>query len=180
MKKNPVIAISGSIAAYKSCELVRSISKKGISARVIMTKNATRFVNPLTFATLSNKKVIVDEWEEGMLHIDLKNEASVFAIVPATANIIGKLANGIADDVVSSTYLAMTVPVVIAPAMNPYMYSSKAVQRNLKILKDDGVIILDPTYGEVICGDIGFGKMIDIETIEKIILELHYKNEIPI
>lgn len=177
MKKNPVIAVTGSIAAYKTCELVRNITKKGISVRVIMTKNATRFVTPLTFRTLTNKEVIVDQWEEGMLHIDVKNEASVFAIVPATANIIGKMANGIADDLVSSAYLAMNVPVIVAPAMNPNMYLSKAVQRNLKILKDDGVVIIEPLEGEVICGDIGYGKMKDIQTIEKIILEYHYKNE---
>ncbi len=177
MKKNPVIATTGSIAIYRICDLVRNLSKKGVYARIIMTKNATRFISPITFATLSNKKVIVDEWDEGMLHIDLKNEASVFTIAPATANIIGKIANGIADDLVSSTYLAMNVPVIIAPAMNPNMYLSKAVQRNLKLLKEDGVIILDPTHGEVICGDIGYGKMIDIETIEKTILEFHYKNE---
>ncbi|MFN3603686.1 MAG: flavoprotein [Leptonema sp. (in: bacteria)] len=175
MKKHPVIAITGSIAAYKTCELVRNITKQGIPVRVMMTKNATRFVGPLTFSTLTNKKVIVDEWEEGMLHIDIKNEASVFAIVPATANMIGKIANGIADDVVSSTYLALDVPVIIAPAMNPNMYLSKAVQRNLKILKNDGVIILEPTEGEVICGDMGYGKMIDIYTIEKTILEYHNK-----
>jgi phosphopantothenoylcysteine decarboxylase/phosphopantothenoylcysteine decarboxylase/phosphopantothenate--cysteine ligase len=177
MKKHPVIAVSGSIAAYKTCELVRSIVKKGISVRVMMTENATRFIGPVTFAALTNKSVIVNEWDQGMLHIDVKNEASVFAIVPATANIIGKMANGIADDSITSAYLAMDCPVIIAPAMNPNMYHSRAVQRNLQRLKEDGVIIIDPMIGEVICGDIGPGKMADIQEIEKIILKYHYNYE---
>lgn len=176
MKKYPIIAVSGSIAAYKTCELVRNIVKKGIPVRVMMTENATRFIGPVTFFALTNKSVIVNEWDQGMIHIDVKNEASVFAVVPATANIIGKMANGIADDAVTSAYLAMNCPVIIAPAMNPNMYNSKAVQRNLKILKDDGVIIIDPMMGEVVCGDIGPGKMADISEIEKIILEYHYKS----
>jgi phosphopantothenoylcysteine decarboxylase/phosphopantothenoylcysteine decarboxylase/phosphopantothenate--cysteine ligase len=119
----------------------------------------------------------VNEWDQGMIHIDVKNEASVFAIVPATANIIGKMANGIADDAVSSAYLAMECPVIVAPAMNPNMYKSKPVQRNLKILKEDGVIVIDPMVGEVVCGDVGPGKMAEVQQIEKIILEYHYKNE---
>lgn len=175
MNKHPVIAVSGSIAAYKTCELVRNLTKKGITVRVMMTKNATRFIGPVTFSALTNMPVILDNWDDGMLHIDIKNEASVFAIVPATANIIGKIANGIADDVVTSTYLALNCPVIIAPAMNPNMYNSKAVQRNLKILKDDGVIILDPTEGVVVCGDIGYGKMMDVDIIEKTILQIHYE-----
>ncbi len=175
MEKNPVIAVSGSIAAYKTCELVRNLVKKGVSVRVMMTKNAMRFIGPITFTAITNKPVIIDEWDQGMLHIDVKNEASVFAIVPATANIIGKMANGIADDVVSSAYLAMECPVIIAPAMNPNMYQSKPVQRNLQTLKNDGVIILEPIEGEVICGDIGQGKMMDIQQIEKIILKYHYE-----
>jgi phosphopantothenoylcysteine decarboxylase len=177
MKKHPVIAVSGSIAAYKTCELVRNIVKKGIPVRVMMTENATRFIGPVTFAALSNMPVIVNEWDQGMIHIDVKNEASVFAIVPATANIIGKIANGIADDAVSSAYLAMECPVIVAPAMNPNMYKSKPVQRNLKILKEDGVIVIDPMVGEVVCGDVGPGKMAEVQQIEKIILEYHYKNE---
>ncbi len=177
MKKKIIIAITGSIAAYKTCDLTRNLVKKGFPVKVMMTDNATRFIGPVTFATITNEKVITNNWDDGMIHIDVKNEAGVFAIIPATANIIGKIANGIADDIVSSSYLAVNCTVIIAPAMNPHMYASKPVQRNLKILKEDGVIILDPSEGEVICGDIGKGKMMDIETIEKILIENYLKNE---
>ncbi|MCS7204706.1 MAG: phosphopantothenoylcysteine decarboxylase [Leptospiraceae bacterium] len=174
--KHPVIAVSASIAAYKTCELVRSITKKGIPVRVMMTKNAAKLIGKVTFEALTNKPVIIDDWESGMVHIDVKNEASVFAVVPATANIIGKMANGIADDAITTAYLAMTCPVIVAPAMNPNMYLSRAVQRNLKTLKEDGVIILDPSEGEVVCGDHGPGKMMDITEIEKYILKYHYES----
>jgi phosphopantothenoylcysteine decarboxylase/phosphopantothenoylcysteine decarboxylase/phosphopantothenate--cysteine ligase len=177
VEKHPVIAISGSIAAFRICELVRSLTKKSIPVRVMMTRNATRFIGPVTFEALTGKKVIVDEWEAGMLHIDVKNEASVFCVAPATANIIGKMAHGIADDAVSSAYLAMNAPVMIAPAMNPNMYTSPAVQRNLKQLKEDGVEIIDPTSGVVICGDEGRGRMADLPDIEAAILRLHQKGQ---
>ncbi|MCB1139110.1 MAG: phosphopantothenoylcysteine decarboxylase [Leptospiraceae bacterium] len=165
-----VLAVSGSIAAYKSCELVRNLVKKGIPVRVCMTRNATRFVGPITFQTLSSQPVIVDEWDQGMLHIDLKNEAALFAVVPATANIIGKMAAGIADDAVTSTYLALQCPAFVAPAMNPNMYQHPAVQRNLALLQKDGVTVLDPASGEVICGDVGQGKMEEIQIIESKLL----------
>ena len=169
-----VLAISGSIAAYKCCELVRTLVRKSYSVQVLMTENAERFVSKLSLQTLSARPVMTSEWEEGMLHIDLKNMAAVYAVVPATANCIGKFAHGIADDLVSSTYLAMQCPTILAPAMNPGMYSNPAVQRNLGILKEDGVGIIDPTHGEVICGDSGQGKMASLEEIntriEKILL----------
>lgn len=171
--RQPVIAITGSIAAYRMCDLVRSLVKGGLTVRVVMSRNATRFVGPVTFEALTGQKVIVDDWEEGMLHIDLKNEASVFCVAPATANIIGKMANGIADDAVSTTYLAMSCPVLLAPAMNPNMHAAKAVQRNLALLRADGVEILDPADGVVICGDEGKGKMVDISVLEAAILRLH-------
>lgn len=172
-EKSIIIAVTGSIAAYRACELVRSLMKQGCSVQVIMTENAQRFVGKLTFQTLTGQPVFINEWEEGMLHIDLKRKAAVFAVIPATANIIGKFACGIADDIVSSTYLAMQCPKVIAPAMNPGMYSSPAVQRNLKILKNDGVLILDPVDGTVICGDEGKGKIADNLVIEKKLIELY-------
>ena len=172
-ERHPIIAVSGSIGAYKICDLVRSLTKKGITVRVMMTQNAIRFIGPVTFETLTEQKVIVDEWEEGMQHIDIKNEASVFCVAPATANIIAKMANGIADDTVSSAYIAMNAPVVIAPAMNPNMYSAPATQRNLKQLIADGVEVVSPVDGTVICGDVGRGKMADIAVIEEAILRLH-------
>jgi phosphopantothenoylcysteine decarboxylase len=171
-----LIAVTGSIAAFKTCELVRSLVKKQFPVQVIMTKNATEFIGKITFEALTNREVRIEEYDKGMAHIEMKNLASVFAIVPASANSLGKFANGIADDLVSSTYLANTSPVILAPAMNPGMYSNKAVQRNLTKLKEDGVLILDPTEGVVICGDEGKGKLADISLIEEKIIEIHLAN----
>ncbi|EKR84434.1 phosphopantothenoylcysteine decarboxylase [Leptospira interrogans] len=176
LKKEILVAVSGSIAVYKTCELVRNLTKEGYPVSVIMTANATKFVGPITFEALTGKKVRVDEYEQGMAHIDAKNSASVIAIVPATANIIGKMANGIADDLVTSTYLAANCPVVIAPAMNPFMYAHPAVQRNLKRLIEDGVTLADPSEGVVVCGDEGYGKLAEISIIQKMILDLYQRN----
>jgi len=174
--KEIVIAVTGSIAAYKTCELVRNLKKEGLPVRVIMSPNATKFVGKITFEALSENPVLVEEFDSGMPHIETKNVASVFAVVPATANTIGKMATGIADDLVTSTYLASTCPVVIAPAMNPGMYSKKIVQRNIEVLKKDGVTVIDSQKGVVICGDEGYGKMADILEIQKVLVELHKKN----
>lgn len=177
MTKSIVIAVTGGIAAYKTCDLVRGLYKEGFTVQVIMTKNALQFVGKLTFEALSGNKVLIDEYESGMPHIELKNNASVFAIVPATANIIGKIAHGIADDLVTSTYLAASCPVVIAPAMNPNMYNKKVVQRNLQILKEDGVIVVEPKEGLVACGDYGTGKLAEISDIHNTIIGLYHKND---
>ncbi|WP_061285794.1 phosphopantothenoylcysteine decarboxylase [Leptospira interrogans] len=176
LKKEILVAVSGSIAAYKTCELVRNLTKEGYPVSVIMTANATKFVGPITFEALTGKKVRVDEYEQGMAHIDAKNSASVMAVVPATANIIGKMANGIADDLVTSTYLAANCPVIVAPAMNPFMYAHPSVQRNLKRLIEDGVILADPSEGVVVCGDEGYGKLAEISIIQKMILDLYQRN----
>lgn len=173
MNNEILIAVTGGIAAYKTCDLVRNLVKLGFPTRVIMTRNATQFIHKNTFEALTNKPVFVNEYESIMAHIEMKNLAKIFVIAPATANIIGKMANGIADDLVSSTYLACTVPVLIAPAMNPGMYTNKAVQRNLRQLQEDGVIVLEPQEGTVVCGDEGKGKMADVEIIQKKIIELY-------
>ena len=167
------IAVTGSIAAYRTCEIVRNLKKAGYPVRVIMTKNALNFIGKATFEALTEKLVLVDEYESYMAHIEVKRLASVFAIVPATANIIGKMANGISDDLVSSTYLAIQCPVVVAPAMNPGMYLSKPVQRNIIQLKNDGVEIIDPLEGKVVCGDEGNGKLADNSIIESRLIEIH-------
>lgn len=172
MEKDILIAVSGSIAAYKTCDLVRELTKANHSVQVMMTKNATHFVGKITFEALTGKPVRTEEFDTGMAHIDLKNIASLMAIVPASADIIGKMANGIADDLVTSTYLAATCPVIIAPSMNPGMYSKKVVQRNLESLKQDGIIVIEPGFGKVVCGDEGYGKMADISVIQKKILEM--------
>jgi len=171
--KEIVIAVTGSIAAYKSCELVRNLTKEGFPVRVIMTKNATNFVGKITFEALTGKSVRVDEFDTGMAHIEIKNLASVFAVVPCSANTLGKLANGIADDLVSSTYLACTCPVLVAPSMNPGMYSHKATQRNLAQLELDGVKIVTPDKGVVVCGDEGYGKLASVDLIMEKIIQLH-------
>ncbi|PJZ24188.1 phosphopantothenoylcysteine decarboxylase [Leptospira hartskeerlii] len=174
-KKDILIAVSGSIAAFRACELVRNLTKEGYPVSVIMTQNATKFIGPITFEALTGKKVQVDEYEQGMAHIDARNRAAVIAVVPATANIIAKMANGIADDLVTSTYLAAKCPVLVAPAMNPNMFTHPATQRNLARLKEDGVIILDPQEGVVVCGDEGYGKLADVPVMQKKILELYLK-----
>lgn len=172
-EKSIVIAVTGSIAAFRTCDLVRSLAKQGYPVQVMMTEAAQRLVGKPTFQALSGRAVMTDAWEEGMIHIDAKKLAAVFAVVPATANTIGKMANGIADDLISSTYLALQCPVLVAPAMNPGMYSSAAVQRNLATLRADGVELLDPSEGEVVCGDVGRGKMAEIASVEQAILR-HY------
>lgn len=168
-EKRILIAVTGSIAAYKACELVRGLVKRGLPVQVILTESAERFVGKVTFQALTSRPVYSNTWENGMVHIEVKNLAGVFAIVPATANIVGKMANGIADDLVSSTYLAVNCPVFVAPAMNPFMYASPPVQRNLRTLREDGVRLIDPAAGEVICGDEGQGKMAEVAEIEALI-----------
>jgi len=172
-QKSILLAVTGSIAAYKAADLARSLSKQGYPVRVIMTENAARLVGPVTFEAITGQRVFRSEWEEGMLHIDMKNLAAVFAVVPASANIVGKFAHGIADDIVSTTYLAATCPKIVAPSMNPGMYSHPAVQRNLAQLRDDGVRVVDPGEGVVVCGEQGPGKMAAVEEVEAAILEAY-------
>jgi phosphopantothenoylcysteine decarboxylase len=171
-KGDVLIAVTGSIAAYKSCDLVRSLVKSGISTRVIMTPNSTHFVGRITFEALTGKPVLVDEYASGMPHIESKNGIALMAIVPATANTIAKCANGIADDLVSSTYLAASCPILVAPAMNPGMWSHPITQRNIQTLIKDGIQILSPQDGIVICGDEGQGKLADITKIEEAIRKI--------
>jgi phosphopantothenoylcysteine decarboxylase len=168
-----LVAVTGSIAAYKACELVRNLVKGGYPVRVIMTPNATNFVGKISFEALTGNKVLIDEYSSGMPHIEAKTDTSVLAVVPATANIIGKFANGIADDIVTSTYLAFPSTVILAPAMNPGMWNHPATKRNIQILEADGVRILSPQNGVVICGDEGQGKLADIALIEKEILYVY-------
>ena len=172
-KKKIIIGVSGSIAAYKTCELVRLLVKEKLPVQVILTKSAARFITPLTLHQLSGCPCYIDDWHEGMLHIDLKNVAGVYAIVPATANILAKMANGIADDLVSSTYLTMQCPVIAAPAMNPNMFDHATTQRNLLLLKKDGVKIIEPSKDAVLCGDYGMGKLAAISDIKQAIVETY-------
>jgi phosphopantothenoylcysteine decarboxylase/phosphopantothenate--cysteine ligase len=162
-KKNIVLGVSGGIAAYKSVELLRLFVKEGANVRVIMTKNAQEFVGTLTFEALSGRAVCTDLFEKSddasIRHIDWAQQADVAVIAPATANIIGKLANGIADDALSTFMMAVTCPVVLCPSMNTHMFESKAVQRNLEILRSDGYFVIDPESGSLACGTTGPGRL---------------------
>ena len=160
---NVLLGISGGIACYKSCEIVSRLKKLGAGVDVIMTKNATEFVSPLTFETLSARPVVSDmfdrerEWE--VEHIALAKKADICIIAPATANVIAKFADGIADDMLTTTYLALKCPIIIAPAMNTNMYENVAVRENLDKLRARGVTVVDCAEGRLACGDSGKGKM---------------------
>lgn len=163
-----VLGVTGSIAAYKSCELLRLLTKKGALVSVIMTESAQRFVTPLTFKALGAKEVITSDWEDPdhtIPHIDATRDAALFLIAPATANILAKAAQGIADDVMSAAILARRCPVAFAPAMNINMWQNPATQRNVAQLVKDGAIILGPAAGEQACGDKGSGRMLEPEEI---------------
>lgn len=159
---NIVIGITGGIAAYKACGIVSYLKKEGANVRVIMTENATKFITPLTLEVLSKNKVIVDTFERSDT-IDVKHialaKSDLFLIVPATANIIGKVANGIADDMLSTTIMATRSPVIFAPAMNEGMYTNSIVQENIEKLKKHGYKIITPVVGTLACGDEGIGKL---------------------
>lgn len=166
--KKIILGITSSISAYKACDLIRLLVKKGYAVHVVATRNALNLVSPLTLEVLSGNPVYSEQYSKDrreMGHIELKTDASLFLIAPATANIIGKLSHGIADDLVSTTFLSVTCPVLVAPAMNPHMYKHPAVQENIAKLKSWGVKFIDPVFGEVVCGDEGPGKLADIETI---------------
>ena len=168
--KKVILAVGSSISAYKSCDLARLFVKGGCNVFVVLTENATKLVSTITLETLTGNPVYTDQtlWEKHeMGHITLKDDAALFLAAPATANMIGKFANGIADDLVSTTFLAVTCPVLIAPAMNPNMYSHKAVQANIKRLKEWGFGFVEPDDGLAACGDQGVGRLADINAIYK-------------
>ncbi len=171
--KKVVLCVTGGIAAYKSAELLRDIMKLEGLSRVIMTKSSQEFITPLTFQTLSGNKVVAELFsllEESKIgHITIAEWADIFVIAPATANIIGKMANGIADEFLSTTLMATTAPVLIAPAMNTNMYENPVVQRNINDLKSLGYHFVEPAYGELACGRGGAGRLAEIsEIIEEI------------
>src|SRR6267378_1024585 len=161
--KKVALGVTGGIASYKAAEILRGLQKAGCTVRVAMTKRACEFIQPLTFRALSGSHVIVDDYSpdnpDPIAHITFSQTIDLFLIAPATANILGKLANGIADDFLTSTYLASTAPVLIAPAMNTSMWRHPATQRNLRQLRSDGVYVVDPDEGEMACGTIGPGRL---------------------
>ncbi len=172
--KTVVLGVTGGIAAYKACDLVSRLRKQDIAVKVIMTKSACEFVQPLTFEVLSGARVVTDMFDRDFTweveHISLAKAADVFAIVPATANIIGKAAHGIADDMLSTTLMATRAPILFAPAMNTGMYENPAVQENIAVLKARGALFVEPASGHLACGDSGKGKLADVAVIEEAIL----------
>lgn len=164
-----VLGVTGSIAVYKACELVRLCSKQGWTVSVVMTRAATRFVSELTFRTLSRNPVGVDafdapeEWQPE--HIGLADRASAFVVAPCTANVIAKMAAGIADDLLTATALATRAPIVVAPAMNVHMWDHPATQRNIATLRERGVAVMDAAEGDLACGYEGRGRMPEPESV---------------
>jgi phosphopantothenoylcysteine decarboxylase/phosphopantothenate--cysteine ligase len=164
-----LLGITGSIAAYKSAEVTSRLTQAGHEVHVVMTRAATELVRPRTFSAISRHSVHVDLWDplEAQLteHISLAELPAVAAVAPATANVIGKLANGIADEILTTTFLAVTCPVVIAPAMNVHMYEHPAVQANLERLRSFGYHLVEPGSGYLACGDVGKGRMAEPEEV---------------
>jgi len=182
-KKVIILGVTGGIAAYKSAQLVSNLCKKEYEVHVIMTNNATEFVTPLTFEVLTNNKVAVDtfdrNFEYNVNHVSLAKKADLFIVVPATANVIAKFAAGIADDMLTTSYLACRCSTLIAPAMNTAMFEHVATRRNMEILRQDGVHFVHPDVGYLACGDKGTGRLADLTNIEeRIDYLLHKSNEL--
>lgn len=167
--KTILLGVTGSIAAYKIASLASMLVKKGANVHVLMTANACQFINPITFETLTGHKCLVDtfdrNFEFSVEHVSLAKQAELFLVAPASANVIGKLAHGIADDMLTTTFLACTCPKLVSPAMNTRMYENPIVQDNLKILENYGIQVIDPARGYLACGDTGAGKMPEPETL---------------
>lgn len=179
--KNIVLGVSGGIAAYKSCTLVREFVKRGANVDVVMTANATQFVTPLTMETLSNNPVSVDMFathdHRDVEHVSLAKKADLFVVAPATANVVGKYANGIADDMLTTTLMATNAPVVICPAMNVNMYNSAAYRANVATLKKRGVYFVDAESGFLACGDVGQGRLAEPKEIVVSCERILYQNK---
>ncbi len=171
--KRILLAVSGSIAAYKAVDIMRRLQDEGADVRVGMTTNAARFVSVLTFETLSGKPVLCDQppdeaWS-GIRHVDITEGLDIALVAPATANIIGKIAAGIADDALTTALLAVDCPLVIAPAMNDRMFGNAIVQKNISFLKQQGIRFVDPVAGPLACGAVGQGRLAETESIIKVV-----------
>lgn len=180
--KHVLLGVTGSIAAYKIANLASMLVKLNADVHVIMTKNAKQFISPITFETLTGNKVIDDTFERNsgyhVAHIAMAAEADIVLIAPATANVIAKLAHGIADDMLTSTMLAVTVPILVSPAMNTHMYENPVTQENIEKLKDLGYKLIEPASGYLACGDSGRGKMPEPEVLlECILQEIAYEKD---
>ncbi|WP_068672445.1 bifunctional phosphopantothenoylcysteine decarboxylase/phosphopantothenate--cysteine ligase CoaBC [Oceanobacillus sp. Castelsardo] len=181
IQKNILLCVSGGIAAYKACALTSKLTQKGANVKVIMTESASKFVSPLTFQALSRNPVYTDTFDEKdpekIAHIDLADWAELILIAPATANIIGKVANGMADSMLTTTLLASQAPVYVAPAMNVHMYQHPAVIKNMRKLEEWGYHFIEPGAGYLACGYVGKGRLEEPETIIEV-LEEHQNNNL--
>ncbi len=182
--KNIVIGVTGGIAIYKTLDLISRLKKLDFEIDVIMTSHAQAFVKPLAFQSITGRPVSKDMFDEvvnwDIEHIELAKKADVFCIIPATANVIGKIAGGIADDMLTTTVMATEAPVLIAPAMNTKMFENPIVQENITKLRNLGMQIVEPSCGRLACGDIGLGKLADVETLLEQILKVSDRQAIPI
>lgn len=173
-QKTVVIGVSGCIAAYKSCEILRGLQKAGVRVKVVMTEHATHFVDPLTFRSLTHEPVAVglfDDPSDPIHHISLAAEADLLLLAPCTANVLAKTAHGIADDLLTTTVLATTAPIVVAPAMNVHMYENPATQANISTLKARGFQFVEADEGYLACGDVGRGRLADPDRIVSYVLD---------
>lgn len=185
LKKKILLGVTGSVAAYKTAELVRLLRKNNFFVQVILTKSAKQFVTPLTLQALSGNPVLENMWESmegnGMEHINLTRTADLLLIAPASGNFIAKLANGLADDLLTNLCLARSCPLLVAPAMNVEMFNNIATQRNIETIKNDGIVLSGPDSGEQACGEVGFGRLINFESmmldIKKIISSQIFLNK---
>jgi phosphopantothenoylcysteine decarboxylase/phosphopantothenate--cysteine ligase len=178
-----VLGVTGGVAAYKACEVLRELQRRGVDVRVVMTAAATRFVTPMTFEALSGHPVLHDQWAPGagggIRHVSLADEADLLLVAPATANVLGKLARGIADDALSTLHLATRAPVVVAPAMNVNMLAHPAVQENLAILRGRGVRVVEPGEGYLACGWLGRGRLAEpLEIVEAAVAALQRRRDL--
>ncbi|MFD1928754.1 bifunctional phosphopantothenoylcysteine decarboxylase/phosphopantothenate--cysteine ligase CoaBC [Sporosarcina siberiensis] len=184
LNKNILICVTGGIAVYKAVALVSKLSQAGANVKVVMTKSAMEFVRPLTFQAMSRNDVFYDTFDEKdsrvIAHIDLADWADLVIIAPATANVIGKLANGIGDEMVTTILLATTAEVWIAPAMNVHMYENKAVMRNIERLHKDGYKFIEPSEGFLACGYVGKGRLEEPEKIAQLVSEKFNSNDLPL
>jgi phosphopantothenoylcysteine decarboxylase/phosphopantothenate--cysteine ligase len=179
--KKIALGICSSISIYKACEIIRSFHKENYEVRVIMTANATRLISPRLFSALTGRRVIVglfeDEIPDEIAHVELAREISLLLVAPATANMIGKFASGIADDFLSTFHLAVKCPILIAPAMNEAMYLHKQTQSNIKKLKEMGMRFVEPEKGYLACKDEGWGRLAPVEKIVNMSLQLLRKSQ---
>ena len=175
-KPHIVLGVTGSIAAYKAPELVRRLQDHDYCVSVMMTESATRYVGPLTFQALTGSPVAFGPFEEGpaeaFQHIELIRNAQAMLIAPCTANVMAKIAGGLADDIVTATVLARDVPLLLAPAMNVKMWENPATQANLRLVLDRGITVIDVDEGDLACGEVGGGRLAAIEVIVDAVIDL--------